>query len=157
MQRGHIWAAITKPRPPCTYNEMYWNMDNFKIESLCPNIPSRVWSNPHSNTPTTIITENVTFVKPVQDYITVVNVKQDLNQKPVNFFQDETNASSPGWNCVSGFKPCMGERWFEAGPFHIRFSELRTWSIACDKRSGWGGHANSSNRLSGIQKKFALA
>jgi hypothetical protein len=61
-------------------------MDNSKIERLSPIIASHVWSNPHSNTPTTIIAENVTFVKPAQDYIPVVNLKQDLTQKPVNFF-----------------------------------------------------------------------
>jgi len=51
-----------------------------------PKMPLRVWSNPHSNTGATAIVKNDTFVKSIQDYQIVVNLKQDLTQKPVNFF-----------------------------------------------------------------------
>jgi hypothetical protein len=52
------------------------------------------------------------FVKPVQDYITVVNLKQDLTQKPVNFFQDETDVVITAYKILTlkgRYTPARGE------------------------------------------------
>ena len=65
-------------------------MDDSKVQMINPKIPLQLWSNPHYNTRTAIIVKIDTFVKASQDYRKGVNLFQDSNLKPVNFFQDET-------------------------------------------------------------------